>query len=151
MSQILYFLFYSSSRTVGNLPRHFTIRVHHHGPSRGFNETTRSLGPPWVLRQNPMRLRSNITYGPSHGRPNRRMDHLRVIHLTNQPNPQISPLYGTLSPTGSSHPTSCVTSNGTGHTLRVESTHELGHPTEWVAPWVRSVPMESLDTPSLTL
>ena len=64
-----------------------------------------------------------------------------------QPNPQISPLYGTLSPTGPSHPTSRVTSNGTGHTLWVKSTHGLGHPTEWVAPWVRSVPMESLDTP----
>ncbi|KAL5583501.1 hypothetical protein UlMin_015943 [Ulmus minor] len=40
-----------------------------------------------------------------------------------------------------------VTSNGTGHTLRVESTRGLGHPTEWVALWVRSIPMESLDTP----
>ena len=46
-----------------------------------------------------------------------------------------------------SHPTSRVTSNGTCHTLRVESTHGLGHPTKWVTPWVRSVPMESLDTP----
>ena len=34
-----------------------------------------------------------------------------------------------------------------GYTLQVESTHGLGHPTEWVAPWVRSVPMESLDSP----
>ena len=32
-------------------------------------------------------------------------------------------------------------------TLRVESIHWLGHPTKWVAPWERSVPMESLDTP----
>ncbi len=79
--------------------------------------------------------------------PTARMDRLRVIHLTSQPNPQISLLYCTLSPTGPSHLTSRVTSNGTGHTLRVELTHELGHPTEWVALWVRSVPMESLDTP----
>ena len=64
-----------------------------------------------------------------------------------QPSPQISPLYGTLNPTGPSHPTSQVTSNDTGHTLRVESAHRLGHPTEWVTLWVRSVPMETLDTP----
>ena len=64
-----------------------------------------------------------------------------------QPSLQISPLYGTLSPTGPSHPTSRVTSNGTGHTLRVASTRGLGHPTEWVDPWVRSIPMESLNTP----
>ena len=64
----------------------------------------------------------------------------------NQPNPQINPLYGTLSPMGPSHPMSQVTSNGTGHTLRFELTHGLGHPTEWVAPWVRSVPIETLDT-----
>ena len=51
-----------------------------------------------------------------------------------QPNPHISPLYGTLSPTGPSHPTSRVTFNGTGHTLRVESIHGLGNLTEWVAP-----------------
>ncbi|KAL5579856.1 hypothetical protein UlMin_012298 [Ulmus minor] len=63
-----------------------------------------------------------------------KMDRLRVIHPTGQPNPQISPLYGTLSPTGPSHPMS-------------RSTRGLGYPTEWVAPWVRSVPMESLDTP----
>ena len=30
---------------------------------------------------------------------------------------------------------------------RGESTHELGHPTGWVAPWVRSVLIESLDFP----
>ena len=40
-----------------------------------------------------------------------------------------------------------VTSNGTGHTLQVESTYGLGHPIKWVAPWVRSVPIESLDSP----
>ena len=40
-----------------------------------------------------------------------------------------------------------VTSNGTGYTLQVESIHELGHPTKWVAPWVRLVLMESLNTP----
>ena len=40
-----------------------------------------------------------------------------------------------------------VTPNGAGHTLRVESTHGLGHPTEWVAPWVWSVPIEFLDSP----
>ena len=81
------------------------------------------------------------------GGPIARIDRLRVIHYTGQPNLWISPLYGTLSPTGPSHPMSRVTSNGTGHTLRVESTRGLGHPTEWVAPWVRSAPMESLDTP----
>ena len=64
-----------------------------------------------------------------------------------QPSPHVSPLHDTLSPTGLSHPMSRVKSNGTGHTLRVKSTHRLGHLTEWVAPWVRSVPMESLDTP----
>ena len=79
--------------------------------------------------------------------PTIRMDRSRVIHLASQPNPQISPLYGTLSPMGPIHPTSWVTSKDTGHTLRVESTRGLGHPTEWVALWVRSVPMESLDTP----
>ena len=42
LGQISYFLFYPSSRTVGNLPYHFMTRVHHHGPSRGFNMTTRS-------------------------------------------------------------------------------------------------------------
>ena len=34
-----------------------------------------------------------------------------------------------------------------GHTLRVESSHGLGYHTEWVAPWVRSVSIESLDSP----
>ena len=38
-----------------------------------------------------------------------------------------------------------------GHTLRVESTRGLGHPTEWVVPWVWSVLMESLDTPRSVL
>ena len=75
------------------------------------------------------------------------MDRLRVIHSTGQPNLRISLLYGILSPTGPSHPTSWVTSNGTGHTLRVELTRGLEHPTEWVTPWVRSVPMETLNTP----
>ena len=64
-----------------------------------------------------------------------------------QPNLQISALYGTLSPTGPGHPMSRVTSNSTGHTLQVELTHGLEHPIVWVAPWVRSVPMESLDSP----
>ena len=81
------------------------------------------------------------------GGPIVRMDRLRVIHPTGQPSLQVSPLYSILSPTGPSHPTSQVTSSGTGHTLRVESTRGLGQPIEWVAPWVRSVPMESLDTP----
>ncbi|KAL5538424.1 hypothetical protein UlMin_043522 [Ulmus minor] len=67
--------------------------------------------------------------------PTTRMDRSRAIHPTGQPNLQISPLYGTLSPTGPSHPTSWVTSYGTGHTLRVESARGLGHPAEWVAPW----------------
>ena len=64
-----------------------------------------------------------------------------------QPNLRVSPLYGTLGPTGPSHPTSRVTFNSTGHTLRVELTHGLEHPIEWVAPWVRLVPMESFDSP----
>ena len=68
-------------------------------------------------------------------------------HSLYEPNLRISPFYGTLSPTGPSHPTSRVTSNSTGHTLWVELAHELEHPVEWVVPWVRSVPMESLDSP----
>ena len=64
---------------------------------------------------------------------------------------RISPLYGTLSPMGPGHPTSRVTSNSTGHTLRFKLTHGLEHPIEWVVPWVRSVPMESLDTPKSDL
>ena len=40
-----------------------------------------------------------------------------------------------------------VTPKGTGHTLRARLTHGLGHPTEWVAPWERSVLMESLGIP----
>ena len=35
-----------------------------------------------------------------------KMDRLLVIHSMSQPNPQVSPLNGTLSPTGPSHPTS---------------------------------------------
>ena len=50
-----------------------------------------------------------------------------------QPSPQVSQLYSTLSSTGPSHPMIQVTPNGVGHTLRVESAHGLGHPTEWVA------------------
>ena len=80
------------------------------------------------------------------GGPIAEMDRLRVIHSTGQPNLRISSLYGTLSPTGPSHPTSRVASNSTGHTLRVELAHGLEHPIEWVAPWVWSVPMESLDS-----
>ena len=64
-----------------------------------------------------------------------------------QSSPQVSPLYGTLSPTGPSHPISRVTPYDASHTLRGDSTHELGHPTEWVSPWVRSVPVKSLDLP----
>ena len=108
------------------MPQLFLIRVRRHGPSGSDSTSTVT----------------HLMEGPT-----ARMDHLRVIHLTSQPNPYISPLYGTLSPTGPSHLTSQVTSNGAGHDLRVESTHGLGHPTEWVTPWVRSVLMESLDTP----
>ena len=42
LGQILYFLFYPSSGAVGNLPHHFTMRFHRHGPSYGFNVTTYS-------------------------------------------------------------------------------------------------------------
>ena len=48
---------------------------------------------------------------------------------------------------GPSHPMSQVRPYDADHTLWVKLTHELGHPTEWFAPWVRSVPMEFLDTP----
>ena len=68
-----------------------------------------------------------------------------------QPNPQVSPLYGALSPMGPSHPTSWVTPNITGHILRVKLTHGLWHPAEWVAPWVWLVPMESLTLLDLTM
>ena len=62
-------------------------------------------------------------------------------------NYSVSPFYGTLSPTSPSHPKSRVIPYGAGHTLWVESAHELGHPIEWVAPWVRLVPIKSLDFP----
>ena len=68
-----------------------------------------------------------------------------------QPSPWVNPFYGTLSPMGSSHFMSRVTPNGMGHTLRVESAHKLGHPIEWVAPWVRPVPTKALDYPDLTM
>ena len=61
--------------------------------------------------------------------------------------PTSQPTLRLLSPTCPSNHMSRVTPNVTGHTLRVESTHGLGHPIEWVAPWVRSIPMESLDSP----
>ena len=129
------------------MPRPIPIRVHHYGPSRGFNVMTRSKGLPRFHFEQPKRLDSMFAVAHLMEGPTARMDRLRVIHYTGQPNLRISPLYGTLSPTGPSHPTRRVTFNGTGHTLRVESTRGLGHPTEWVAPWVRSVPIESLDTP----
>ena len=40
-----------------------------------------------------------------------------------------------------------VTPYGASHTLLGESTHELEHLIEWVAPWERSVPIEFLDFP----
>jgi len=85
------------------------------------------------------------------GGPTSRMDRSRVAHSTGQLNLRISPFYGTLSPTGPSHPTSWVTSNSTGHTLRVRSDRELGHPIGWVALWVQSIPKEFLDTPRSVL
>lgn len=54
------------------------------------------------------------------------MDYLWVIHSMSQPNSQVNPLYGTLNLTGLIHPTIQVTPNGTGHTLRVESTRLMG-------------------------
>ena len=36
LGQILYFLFYLSSGTTGNFPRHLMMRVHHYGLSHGF-------------------------------------------------------------------------------------------------------------------
>ena len=42
LGQISYFLFYPSKGTSDTLPCHFTIRVHYHNPSRGFNVTTHS-------------------------------------------------------------------------------------------------------------
>ncbi|KAL5574137.1 hypothetical protein UlMin_023734 [Ulmus minor] len=56
---------------------------------------------------------------------------LYMVHTQPCVDPHVSPLYGTLSPTGLSHPMSRVTPSCTGHTLRVESTYGLGHPTEW--------------------
>ena len=51
LGQISYFLFYPSSRTAGSIPRPIPIKVRHHGPSRGFNVTTRSKGLPQVPLQ----------------------------------------------------------------------------------------------------
>ena len=51
LGQISYFLFYPSSGTAGSMPRPFPIRVHRHGPSRGFNVTTRSKSLPQVPLQ----------------------------------------------------------------------------------------------------
>ena len=93
-----------------------------------------------------MSLMAHLMEGPT-----ARMDRLRVIHPTGQPNPRISPLYGTLSPMGPSHPMSRVTSYGTGHTLRVESARGLGHPAEWVAPWVGQFLWSPLVLPDLSL
>ena len=47
-----------------------------------------------------------------------------------QPSPWVSPFYGTLSPTGPSHPINRVTPYGTGHTLQVELIRELERPIE---------------------
>ncbi|KAL5573787.1 hypothetical protein UlMin_023384 [Ulmus minor] len=51
LGQIPYFLFYPSSGTAGSMPQPFPIRVHRHGPPRGFNVTTRSKGLPQVPLQ----------------------------------------------------------------------------------------------------
>ena len=121
----------------------FTITAHHVGstwrpvPKDCLGSYTRS--PSGLDTMSPM---AHLMEGPT-----TRMDHLWVTRSMSQPSPHVSALYGTLSPMGLCYPTSQVTPNGMGHTLRVESTHELGHPTEWVAPWVRSVPIESLDSP----
>ena len=147
MGQILYFLFYPSSGTAGCMPRPCPVRVRRHGPPRGFNVTTRSKGLPRSTSNSPSGLDSTSAVAYLMEGPTTRMDCSRAIHPTGQPNPHISPLYGTLGPTGPIHPTSWVTSNGTGHTLRIESTRGLGQPIEWVAPWVRPVPMKSLNTP----
>ena len=92
LGQIPYFLFYPSSGTAGNMPQPFPIRVclrsYFNSPSDP--DSTSAVA----------HLMEGLTA---------RMDHLRVIHFTSQPNPQISPLYGTLSPTGPSHLTSRVT------------------------------------------
>ena len=64
-----------------------------------------------------------------------------------QPSLRVSPLYGKLSPMGPSPPMSQIIPYAMGHTLRGESTHELEHPTEWVASWVQSISFESLDFP----
>ena len=42
LGQISYFLFYPFSGTACIMPRPFLIKVHRHGPSCGFNMTTRS-------------------------------------------------------------------------------------------------------------
>ena len=71
LGQISYFLFYPSSGTAGSMPRPSPIRVRRHGPSRGFNVTTRSMGLARFHFEQPRRLRFYICCGPSHGRPNR--------------------------------------------------------------------------------
>ena len=68
-----------------------------------------------------------------------------------QPSPWVSPFYATLIPIDPSYPTSWITPYGMGHTLRVKLAHKLGHPIEWVTPWVQSVPTKTLDFLDLTM
>ena len=140
LGQILYFLLYPSSGTAGIMPRPFPIRVHRHGPPRG--STWRPI-PKARLRsytRSPSGSDSMSPMGHPMEGPTARMDRLWVIRSMSQPSPYVSLLYDTLNPTGPSHPMN-----------RVKSTHDLGHPVEWVAPWVRSAPTKTLDLLDLTM
>ena len=156
MGQISYFLFYPSSGTAGIMPRSIPIRVRRHGPPCGFNVTTRSKGQSQVLLRQPTRLRLYVCCGPSHGWSNRWDEPLMSHSPYESAQPAGQPTLRYTQPHGpessyelghtlqhGSHPTARVTPYGTGHTLQAESTHGSGHPTEWVAPWVRSVPIVS--------
>ena len=60
---------------------------------------------------------------------------------TDQPTLRYTQPHGPKSSYESGH----IQQHGSHPTGRVDSW--IGHPIEWVAPWVRSVPMESLDSP----
>jgi len=119
LGQISYFLFYSSSGTAGIMPQLFSVRVHRHGPSRGFNVTTRSKGLPRFHFEQPTRLRFYVCCGPSHGRPNR-YDGLLMSHS----------LYGSAQPTDQptlryTQPHGSKSSYESGH-IQQHGSHPMG-------------------------
>jgi len=101
----------------------------------GFAVTAHHVGSTWQpvpracpdsTSNSPRGLGSmSVVAHPMEG-PTGKMDCLWFTHSTGQPNLRISPLYGTLSPMGPSHPTSRVTSNSTGHTLWVGASYRVG-------------------------